>query len=653
MIKQALALCALFIYSTTTFSQQDDPYCFEKCSRPGLARTEQVNYFQYPSMDKYDVNYIRLDLAIEADNRDISGTALTRAKAIVQMDSFICELRDFLIVDSVFINGVKITGFTRGNDHVFVPLSPAMTAGDPIEAVFHYRGTAGSAGVFAGNVTSNGLVYTASLSESYQGREWFPVKQVLKDKIDSADIWITTSSTNLVGSNGLLQEVIDVPGGKKQFRWKTRYPMAYYLASFAVGNYMEYRNFAKPPVMAPDSILIQHYIVNNSTYFNTNKPNIDKTPAFVEKLSELYGLYPFSTEKYGHAHAAIGGGMEHQTMSTMAGFGSTLIAHELAHQWFGDNVTCASWNHIWLNEGFASYSEYLLVERLPALFPGVTPDGYMLNIHNNVMSVANGSVFVPNASIFDENRIFSLRLSYNKGSAIIHNLRFEMQDDNKFFQTMQAFQQQFRDSVATAEDFRTVAQTISGKDFTDFFNQWYYGEGYPTFNVDYSRQGDSLVLRVNQVTSAPAVTAFFKGLYEFRIATVQGDTTVKVYLTSNDQVFKFRSNRVPTGVVVDPNNWVINKVGSITTGLNDPVNVSNEIKIYPNPGSGAFRLEYPANSFDQLTIFDISGRLIKRMDVSRGSTAISMEAKFLPGTYLVRMSGKQKFAVKKLIIINN
>jgi hypothetical protein len=127
---------------------------------------------------------------------------------------------------------------------------------------------------------------------------------------------------------------------------------------------MEYLNYAKPAAMAPDSILIQHYLVNNSTYFNSVKTNLDKTPPFIEKLSELFGLYPFSDEKYGHAHANIGGGMEHQTMSTMAGFGSTLIAHELGHQWWGDHVTCATWNDIWLNEGFATWAGYLCIDRL-------------------------------------------------------------------------------------------------------------------------------------------------------------------------------------------------------------------------------------------------------------------------------------------------
>src|SRR5690606_26324149 len=434
---------------------------------------------------------------------------------VATLDSFVMELRDNMSVDSVFINNVKLP-FSRQSDHVLVKLTPAIPAGTEVKALYYYRGSASAFGVFAGQMASNGLVFTASLSESYQSREWFPAKQLLYDKIDSADIWITTSSTNKAGSNGLLKAVVDLPNNKKQYQWSTRYPMAYYLPSFSVGNYMEYTNVASPAAMAPATIPILHYVVDNSSYFNANKTNIDKTPAFLEKMSELFGLYPFKDEKYGHAHANIGGGMEHQTMSTMSGFSTMLIVHELAHQWFGNSVTCASWHHIWLNEGFASYAEYLMAEHLPGLV-GTTPATYMQSIHNDVLVANNGSVYVPDIAIFDENRIFSGRFSYNKGSAILHTLRFEMQDDAKFYQTLRTYLQQYKDDVATADNFKAVAEAVCGRSFSDFFDQWYYGQGYPTFNVDCSKIGDSLVLRVNHTSSAPFITPTFKGLYEFKI----------------------------------------------------------------------------------------------------------------------------------------
>ncbi len=605
------------------------------------AAAQRVQYFQYPSMNKYDVRYLKLDISVLPNNRNISGSCLTRAIVTQSLDSFICELRSNITVDSVFINNIKTTSFSQSADHVFVRISPSLPVGSTVNALFFYHGLTSAAGIFAGTVSSNGLQYTASLSESYQAREWFPVKQLLGDKIDSADIWITTDAAYLAGSNGLLVNTVDLPGGKRQYQWKTRYKMSYYMPSFSVGNYTDYRNYAKPAAIAPDSILVQHYIVNNSSYLNSIKSNLDKTPAFIEKLSELYGLYPWHLEKYGHCYANIGGGMEHQTMSTMSTFDPTIIAHELGHQWFGDQVTCATWNHIWVNEGFAAYTEYLMIEQLPSLFPGYTPASYMNSIHNSVMSQPNGSVFVPDASIFDENRIFSGRLTYDKGSAILHTLRFEMQDDNKFFQTFRSYLQQFNDSVATADDFRHVAETVCGRSFADFFNQWYYGEGYPTFNVDYSKQGDSLALYVNQTVSAPSITPFFKGLYEFTFHTTSGDTTVKINLTQNNQLFKFRSNRIPTGIVVDPNNWVINKTGSITTAVTDPGTTPTGVQLFPNPNSGSFEVRFPANQYTRLRVLDATGRILRQQALSPGATSQSVTAQLPPGAYLLWLGNEQ------------
>lgn len=624
-----------------------DDFCREKCSfARSINGTQDVQFYQSPSMDKYDIHYLKLDLEVLPLSRNIKGNALTAARTTAVLDTFIMELRNNIIVDSVFINDVKLP-FTRENDHVLVKLTPAMPAGSNIRALYYYRGTANAIAVFSGSNGSNGLTYSASLSESYQAREWFPAKQILKDKIDSADLWFTTASSYKVGSNGLLKAVVDKPDDKKQYQWSTRYPMAYYQASFAVGNYWEYTNFASPAQIAPATIPVLHYIVDNNSYFNNNKTNLDKTPVFVEKMSELFGLYPFHEEKYGHAHAEIGGGMEHQTMSTMSSFGTSLIAHELGHQWFGNNVTCATWNHIWLNEGFASYADYLMNEKLPALYTS-TPAGVMAGIHADVLAATGGSVYIPDAQIFDENRIFSNRLTYNKGAAIVHTLRFEFQDDAKFFQALQMFQQAFKDSVATAEDFKVIAEQVSGKNLTDFFNQWYYGQGYPTFNVDCSKVGDSLVLSVNHSASMPGATPLFKGLYEFRIVTGTTDTLVKVNVTANNQQFKFKSPRVPTNVVVDPNNWVLNRTGSITTGTND-LNVSHDVKLYPNPSSENVRIEFSSNWFETIQVLDITGRVLLTEKINRGANSYILQRKFATGTYFIRLNGKGKIAIKKLV----
>lgn len=526
--------------------------------------TGSTAYYQSNLLNKYDINYLKLDLTVSPNTTFISGSCSYKMTATQPVDTFAIEFMDNMTLDSVFINNTS-RSFTRSGDHIYIAFATPLAQGSSFTARFVYSGSVLQG--LAYGVDTSGLVFAATLSESFQARHWFPAKQLLNDKIDSVDTWLTTTSPNMAGSNGLLKAVVTLPGGMVQYRWSTHYPMSYYMPCFAVANYMEYRNYAKPAAMNGDSILIQHYIVNSPSFFNAYKSVLDKTPVYIEKFSELFGLYPFANEKYGHLHARIGGGMEHQTMSTMSSFNTTLVGHELCHQWFGDNVTCGSWQDIWLNEGFATFGENLLREYYPQFYT-TTAAQEMLNYHNDVMSQTGGSVYIPASSAYNEGRIFSGRLTYNKGAAVIRNLRFEMQSDSLFFTTLKTYQNTYRGSFAVTNDFKAVAEQVCGRSFTDFFNQWIYGEGYPTYNVTYGKLGsDTLLLHIDQTTSMPSVTPLFKGVMEYKIVSPQGDTVVLVNHTANSEDFKIPYTKTPTDVVVDPNNWVINKTGVVAVPL--------------------------------------------------------------------------------------
>jgi aminopeptidase N len=616
-------------------------------SHRGGQNINRANFFQDNKMNYYDIKHLKLDITVQPKSKFITADCNYTVLVNQPLDTFAIEFKQTMSLDSVYLNNAK-TAFSQNNDHIYIPLIPVVVPGTFISLTFYYKGPV-AAGFFAAT-DANGLDFTASLSESFQAREWFPAKQLLNDKIDSTDIWITTGAAYKAGSNGLLKAIIDLPGNLKQYRWSCRYPLSYYMPSVAVGNYMEYDNYAKPTAIAPDSILVQNFLVDNAAYFNTVKASIDKTPRYVEKMSELFGIYPFYKEKYGHCQADIGGGMEHATMTTLKNFEEHLVAHELAHQWFGDNVTCASWNDIWLNESFATYAEVLMQEKLPDLFPA-TAATQMAKLDEIVMAQPGGSVYVPAENAYDEGRIFDYRLTYAKGATALHNLRFEMQSDTLFFNTLKAYQQKFGNSYAATDDFKQVAGQVSGKSLTDFFSQRIYGQGFPTYNVTYLKHGaDTLVLNIDQTTSVPDITPLFTGLMEYKILSPQGDTVIKLDQTVNNQTFTLFYTKTPKGVEVDPNNWVLNGKGTITEGVSTMPPPPSKVTVYPVPFKDNFTISFPLGLYDYIRLIDVAGRSLANYVIPAGATVLKQKINVPSGVYFLYFSGEKKDFVQKILV---
>ena len=621
----------------------------------GAQRTALASVAHRAKMNRYDVKYYKLDIALESNSLNVSGSVWMRARVGAQaLDSLAFELYRAasstgatLLIDSVVVNGRRSPGIRRAGGDATAALAVAAPANSLVDARIYYRGTApsGNSAAIGNGLSARSQVryggssfpynVTWSLSEPFSAYEWFPCKQVLTDKADSSDVWVTTTLPNKVGSNGVLTRTVPLLNNKVRYEWKSRNPIAYYLISVAVAPYIEYVNYAQPT--GGPRIPIVNYVYNQGT-LNYFQAELDRTPGFIESFSNQFGLYPFANEKYGHSMAPMGGGMEHQTMTTQDGFTFTLTAHELAHQWWGDNVTCASWEDIWLNEGFASYGEYL---SLQAFGTPVAARNWMDSAHGLAQNL-QGSLYV--ADTTSVGRIFDYYLTYKKGGAVVHMLRYLLNDDAKFFRALRTFQTRYGGSTARTIDLQRVFEAEAGQPLGYFFQQWFRGNGYPTFNGRWNQGGNNFVLRVTETVSSPSQTPFFKTDVDYRLTFANGTTqTVRLHQSQPVQTFAFPVAGTVTSVAIDPDQWILNTPASAATRDNTllaskAATALAPLLLYPNPCRDLLQLGPLPAARTTAEALDATGRVVLRQTVLAAHPHLDTR-NLAAGLYHLRLSG--------------
>lgn len=653
-IKKTLLSFLIFIISLSLFAQKEEFSCSHIKSKNRMLKSNTLSVEQIAETERYDVHFYLLDLTMTNLSTDLSGTVEIHGTARENLDSVWFELFETFTISEIKLDGNAIT-YNRNLSAIKVPVN--LLENDSFIISVTYNGTPpdastnplGGSGMTNDNSPSWGNQVTWSLSEPFSAFEWFPCKQSLTDKADSVFVNITVPSTCKAGSNGVLVQEIDLGNGTTKFMWEHRHPIDYYLISVAVAEYVDYTVFANP-IGAPNPIPVQNFIYNNPETLPNFQADIDETVDFIEYFSGIFGLYPFHDEKYGHCMAPLGGGMEHQTMTTQGFFNNTLTAHELAHQWWGDHVTCKSWADIWVNEGFASYSEYLM---LAEMYPGdeITD---MDDRHQNIMSELGGSIWVEDS--LDGGRIFDGRLTYDKGAAFIHTLRYIMNNDAQFFQSLQNYQSDFAFSTALGVDVQQVMENVSGLNLSTAFEQWYFGEGFPTYSAKWNVVGNNLYVNITQTTSMPSITPLFTNDLDLRFQrTGMSDTIIRFQIQSANENYTVEGLNTITNLnAIDPKNWIINNVGSIqhdlslgTAGLEE-IEEHNSVSIYPNPSSDV--VEIVSNKIEIYTvkIIDPTGKLCFLRKVKTGEK-INV-AEFQSGLYLFQIESENGEQVTRKIL---
>ena len=600
-----------------------------------------------PEENYYDVTYVKMDLAATNTSTAITGQVTTVATVTVpSMSEYFFELTNQLTVDSAKINGQLLPVTQVSNFVNKISLAAPLSQNATFTAeVFYHGAPAGGTGFFTVGILNQTepsvpAQVTHTVSAAFHSRDWWPCKQSLTDKIDSADIWVTVPAGLRVAGNGILKNVTPVAGGQNRYEWETRYPVDYYLLSFSVAPYVEY-NYFMHFTNSTDSMLVQNYIYDHPFVLTDHKDELDSIEHIINHFSDIFGHYPFDKEKVGICQTPLGGGMENQTMVSLGSLDITLIAHELAHQWWGNNVTCAQLTDMWLNEGWATYAEQLFIER----FHGpAAAKNYRTPVFNSVISgqgTSGGSVAVSDTT--HEGRIYSGRLTYAKGAAVAHMLRYMIDNDSAFYEMMRIYHGQHSYGTATTDDLKAIAEQVSNQDLDTFFHQWVEMEGYPTYTAKWHQNGSQVLLRLSHTTSKPISVSVFKLPIEIKLQSAQGDTVIRIFNDHAVQYYSFNWNNTMTGMEIDPDNDILDKVASITNdpGLVDVTEVDMEdIVIYPNPADSYWTVQHlPLNA--HLTLTDMSGRKVWE-SMTTTETMKVPAARLAPGTYVLSLRSQGK-----------
>lgn len=598
---------------------KDFDHLIENEKRNGAWKLRSVQNEIY---DDYDVKYHRFDWNIDPAVAYISGSVTTDFVALEDITQMVFDLAANMQVNEVLFNDKEVT-FDRENDYLYIYFGETLPKDAMATVKVTYEGNPKSSGFGAFETnTHDDTPVLWTLSEPYGAKSWWPCKQNLFDKIDSIDTYVTVPNGNRVASNGLLTEEIPVGEDKTTFHWAHRYKIPAYLIAIAATNYEVFSDYAV--LSSGDSVEVLNYVYPEN--LAAAKDAFNQTVEFIEVFSSLFGDYPFKDEKYGHAQFGWGGGMEHQTMSFMGGFSGGLQAHELAHQWFGDKVTCGSWSHIWLNEGFATYLTGISYEQL---YGDETFLDWKTGKINRITQSSSGSVYVADTS--SVNRIFNGRLTYDKGSMVLHMLRYKLGDE-AFFEACRNYlnDPKLAYGYALTDDLQRHFEEASGEDLEEYFEDWYYGQGFPSYEVTYWENGDGIGVMVEQETSHSSV-GFFEMPLELKLKGEGKDTLVRLEVEEQGQEFNLSPGFQVQSIEIDPNSNIISANNSVQVTTSVEENQDYELKVN-SPFSDHIHIQSD-RVINRLSIVDIEGKIIYEANQIKEKRISS--GNWMPGTYIL------------------
>ncbi|MBM4175657.1 MAG: M1 family metallopeptidase [Ignavibacteria bacterium] len=496
-----------------------------------------------PTQTLFDVHKVNLRIQVFPESKFIIGRVHFKIRVLKSSDRIVFNLLDNLTVENVFTEG-KESIFFHLDNKIEILFEEKLSQREILEIEINYRGEPRDIGL-AGFDFVEGTQRFYSLSQPNFAQSWWPCKDDPSDKF-LADIEIIVPNKTVGVSNGKLVDIVQFAPNWLSYKYEVSYPISSYSLSVSGADYKEFENSF---ISISGKNIPLRYFVSESK-LNNAKKDFEVIPQMMTAFENLFGEYPFQNEHYGIVEFDWKfGAMEHQTMTSIGSNFITglklydrLLAHELAHEWFGNSVTPFNWKEIWLNEGFATYASYIYLEQT----------GKKINL--NSRQLFYGPVYDPNGFLFGNT-------VYEKGAWILHMLRRKVGDEN-FFKSLRKYYEANKYSNSSTTSLKDIFESTCRVDLTKFFNQWIYSSvEKPFYTVSYStsKRNNDYICTINIEQTQPRL--IFENDIEIRLI-LENKMNLKHILVNNTkkQIVSLIIDSPVMDLVVDPENDLLKEV---------------------------------------------------------------------------------------------
>ncbi len=509
------------------------------------ARIHAYAQVSAPAKAPIDIHHVDLSIEVDPARRYINGRCTQRFALDSAARAFPMEfqLADDYIVSSISSNNASLY-YYRTNQHLRIYPRGEWAPDDSVTIQYYGVPPISGLGSVVFDTHDNTPVFW-TMSEPYGAMDWWPCRQLLDDKIDSLRIRVTCPAWYRSAANGVIYSDT-VANGQRTTEWRHNFPIAYYLVGVSATNYRKYSDWLISS--GGDSLEMVNYVYPEK-YDQWRRRTYKIGPAY-RMMCDSFGPYPFAGEKYGQAQFGWKGGIEHQTMTFLHAPNLDLMIHELAHQWFGNMITCSSWNDVFLNEAFATYCELLATEK--GVAQSSDPVQWRRVCINKAIRKSGESLLRSNVESVD--KIFDTDVVYSKGAMMLHMLRKEI-GDHIFFSCMKSYAGNplLKYGNATAQKFIETVEIVSGRKLDWFFGQWLYGAGIPRYSIRWKQQGDGHVSLVVDEETSGGTGKFMRAKIALMLHGTDGEKTLFVLNHSvNHQHFTINPKFRVSDIEFDP-----------------------------------------------------------------------------------------------------